>query len=169
MWFAFVLLWMALAWALLSNPHSAKSKRLRIHAPAIKRSCASQWVSCVDDCSFLCIEPGARCVGGVCQTRKQNIACQRNTGGVLVLNDGAWTCLCTDNAFYSGPDCGDLNPDVCEHGTFLYSGRDNFYCVCPSPYTKVALDGKPHCLEPWVEKFLPQSGDWPQGPSELER
>lgn len=157
----FFLLWLGLAWTLW-RPDSSNVPfpKLSFEAPTFRRECETQSIPCVDDCSFLCLEPNAKCVGGTCQVEAAldiPISCDKNKGGMVVMvNEPTphWTCICTDSSIYSGKDCSQLNEDVCEHGVFLYSGRDNHVCICPEPYRIAIVKGKPHCLERGLAKFF---------------
>lgn len=154
-WLLFLLLWVGFLWMPKS---SVPVSQIKVQTPVFQQNCSSKQVQCVDDCSFLCVEKQARCVGGVCMTDEQApVECNTYKGGRLMLASDSvarWICLCTDETFWSGTSCNDLNPDVCEHGAFLYNARDDYLCICPEPYKKVVLNGKPHCLENHMSNFF---------------
>lgn len=158
MWFAFVLIWIALAYVFLSTqPTIQEHRKVSLFAPTIKRACLSQRVACIDECNFLCIEDESKCIGGICQTRLDPIDCNTAHGGLLVVaNDPTphWTCICTDATIWGGPDCSRLNPDVCENGLFLYNSPNKAVCVCPEPFVKLVINDKEHCLSKTIAKFL---------------
>ncbi|GIY03998.1 uncharacterized protein CDAR_304881 [Caerostris darwini] len=151
-----------------STHKSTRTTHIDIQAPTIHRDCTSQSIPCVDDCSFLCVESKVKCVGGTCVVQENNdIECQADKGGMRILVKDPvshWTCLCTDATFFSGPDCGQLNPDVCENGVFFYTSK---VCLCPQPYQLVKLNGKPHCIEAKVANFFKNQDleESAQGPS----
>ncbi|KAG8156219.1 hypothetical protein JTE90_011129 [Oedothorax gibbosus] len=160
-WFLLGLLWIFYAWVGLDSVHPSTASTLQLFEPVMKQSCSSKSVSCVDDCSFLCIENEATCVGGKCTVKTSNtstVPCEQGKGGILMV-DGTpkWICFCTDPEIWSGPDCGQLNPDVCEHGMFIYYSWNQFQCVCPYPYRKVTVKGKVHCVEKHVAGFFDQT------------
>lgn len=157
-WLLFLLLWIGF----LGTPsHVPINPPINIHTPIFQQNCSSRQVECVDDCSFLCVEDYTKCVGGVCVTNENApIKCNEKRGGRIMLAKDSvsrWMCLCTDETFWSGASCDELNPDVCEHGTFLYNARNDFLCICPEPYKKVLLSGKPHCLEPYMVNFFQEN------------
>ncbi|GBN19708.1 hypothetical protein AVEN_261791-1 [Araneus ventricosus] len=159
-WSLFFLLWIGFVWIMFtSSSDASRAPRLQLQLPLFKQSCAAKEVKCVDDCSFLCVETGARCVGGVCVLEPEPLECNADKGGIVMLtNEFArqWICLCTDATFWSGEDCNKLHPDVCEYGIFLYEGRDNFTCLCPFPYRLIHVNDKPHCIEKHVANFFPE-------------
>lgn len=155
MWFLFLLLWIGFLYLpTVSKP----SPSIRIQEPIYQQNCSAKRIDCVDDCSFLCVERQAQCVGGVCVPKDQGqLECNKEKGGRLMLTKDpvrSWICLCTDETFWSGPACDMLNPDVCEHGAFLYNGRNDNLCLCPTPYKKVVVKGKPHCLDTVLANFF---------------
>lgn len=155
-WFLFGLLWFMFAWMSLDTIRPAESLDIQIHTPIFKQNCTSKSVSCIDDCNFLCVESNGVCVGGTCVVETSpSLDCNAEKGGVVMLNTTPqWICLCTDPSIWSGPTCDTLNPDVCEHGMFVYEGLSQFQCVCPFPYKKITLEGKVHCLEKHLMWFF---------------
>lgn len=149
------------------------SKRpFRLKERVYRKNCSERTVRCIDDCSFLCTESKATCVGGVCSIRDDSVDCKTEYGGILVLTQDQnrahyWKCLCTDSTFYGGEDCGDLVPDVCENGIFLYKKRNVHACVCDFPFVKIVRNDKPYCVKPGTEKFFDSSPALKQGPSEM--
>lgn len=129
-------------------------------APTIRRTCSNKDVSCIDDCSFLCVENDAKCIAGKCQVEQEiftKIPCNTETGGILMMvNDPVphWSCICTNSTFYRGEDCSTLNKDVCEEGVFLYKDQKNYLCLCLPPYELVMIGIKPHCVEKAKIKFV---------------
>lgn len=158
--FAFLLLLMGFVWVCVQSAPTRPKRTIDIREPIFQRNCLSTHVSCVNDCSFLCVEDSARCVGGTCvvtEDKDDTVPCDRDKGGVrMLVNDPAprWKCLCTDATFFGGSDCSRLNPDVCEHGVFLYSGPNKFLCLCPEPYESLMVGGKPHCVEQKMARFF---------------
>lgn len=158
--FVFLLLWCGYAWA-WKDTHFAATQgesAIEVKAPILRQTCSTREVPCVDDCSFLCIERDSECVGGICETKEhvQDIPCSSKTGGVrMMVRDPTphWKCICSDSRFYGGEACDQLNPDVCEHGTFYYTGRLRYICICPLPYRLLKIDSKPHCVEERMLKF----------------
>lgn len=154
-WLLFLLMWMGFLWT--PKPTQTHAK-IQVQEPTFQQNCCTKKIHCVDDCSFLCVENSVKCIGGVCVPDSHApIECNTERGGRLMLtNDPVpkWICLCTDETFWSGPACDTLNPDVCEHGAFLYNGRDDFLCLCLEPYKKVIVNGKPHCLENYMVNFF---------------
>lgn len=150
-----LLLWFV--WILAASPKRHKS--LSVLAPIRRRNCSGQNVTCLDDCSFLCVEGEAKCLGGVCVVPDHHeIDCNREFGGMVVLAKGPsrhWTCLCTDPTFYGGPDCSERVYDVCQNGVFMYRANGQHTCICNSPYRKVVENGKPYCVEPAMVPFFP--------------
>lgn len=164
MWSAkslFFLLWIGFAWMLLTSSSDVPTAtRIQIQHSPSKQNCSAKEIKCVNDCSFLCVEKESRCVGGICVVEQNKLNCNSKKGGMTILtNDPVnhWTCLCTDSSFWSGKNCDVLNPDVCEHGVFLYEGRNDFTCLCPYPYQMITVNGKPHCVEKHVANFFPDS------------
>lgn len=157
-WTLFFLMWLSFAWILVSTKLDPDdSKHIRVHAPTFQQNCSSKRVPCVNDCSFLCVEKEAECVGGVCRVDRPEMACEEKTGGLkMMVHDPLphWTCLCTHPSFYGGEACDVLNPDVCENGAFMYANRDNYYCFCLKPYKRIIINGKPHCVEEAVARFV---------------
>lgn len=155
--FVFLLLWCGYAWVWKDIHFAAKDETtIELKAPILQQTCSTHEVPCVDDCSFLCIEKDSECVGGICETKEhvQDIACNRSTGGVrMMVKDPTphWKCICSDSRFYGGEACDKLNPDVCEHGTFFYSSRYRYICLCLPPYKLLHIELKPHCID---EKLL---------------
>ena len=150
-WFIFFLLWVVYAWV-WKETHFTNSKDLdiKIDAPLLKRNCSEKEVPCIDDCSFLCFEKNTECVGGICETKKSLQPCNEQTGGMRIMIHepvSQWSCICTDSRFYGGPACDQLNPDVCEHGSFHYFSRTKFSCICPLPYKLLKIGSIPHCIE----------------------
>ncbi|GFR27703.1 uncharacterized protein TNCT_517491 [Trichonephila clavata] len=133
---------------------------IQIQIPVFQQNCAAKPIKCVDDCSFLCVKILVRCVGGVCVLQSDEpVKCNTEKGGMVMLAKNPipyWMCLCTDATFWSGPECNTLNLDVCEHGALMYKSREDYMCICPSPYVKVVLKGKPHCLERTLANFFPK-------------
>lgn len=167
--YVFFVLWLVLVWTLW-QPTRKDLSHVQVHSPTFRRECFENNVPCVDDCSFLCVERDVQCVGGTCRIQRQaEIPCRTDRGGMRVMvNEPSphWICLCTNSAFFSGDDCGTLNGDVCEHGVFLYTDRENNECLCPEPYKRVTLRGKPHCLQKHLATFLAENGQGRlQGPS----
>lgn len=157
-WSIFLLLWMGFALIMLQAPSDMKdAPSIQIQGPTFKQNCSIKKVKCVNDCSFLCIEKESRCVGGVCVTELDNLKCDTKKGGIAILAKepaSHWSCLCTDSSFWSGKKCNILNPDICEHGVFLYNGRDDFTCICPHPYQLITVNDRPHCVEKYVANFF---------------
>ncbi|GFW14399.1 uncharacterized protein TNCV_423211 [Trichonephila clavipes] len=133
---------------------------VQIQIPVFQQNCAAKPIKCVDDCSFLCVEKSVRCVGGVCVLQpNEPVKCNTEKRGRVMLGKNPvphWICLCTDATFWSGPECNTLNPDVCEHGVFMYKGRDDYMCICSSPYQKVILKRKHHCSERTLANLFPE-------------
>lgn len=158
MWLVFFLIVLGLAWALLSpqSRTSTTSIRNNIYGPVMKSNCSHKQVACIDDCSFLCIEPNAKCVGGSCNVEYET-DCDTDRGGIPVLTGDdvkQWSCLCTDSDIWTGPTCNTRNPNVCEKGVFLYKGRNKHQCVCAWPYEKfTSADGVEHCVDKHVYRF----------------
>ncbi|GFS31592.1 uncharacterized protein NPIL_31071 [Nephila pilipes] len=159
-WCLFLLLWMGFVWMMMTSSVPETKSHVQVQIPVFQQNCAAKSIKCVDDCSFLCVEASTRCIGGVCVLQPDKpVECHAEKGGMVMLaNDPVpyWMCLCTDATYWSGPKCNTLNPDVCEHGVFLYKGREDYMCICPSPYQKVVLKGKPHCLERRLANFFPE-------------
>lgn len=156
-WVIFLCIWFLFIRFLLSEQNLEDKKNLKISVPTFKESCLSKKINCINDCSFLCVENDVECVGGVCEIVQQKIPCEKDTGGLLMmLNDPTprWQCICTNSTFFTGPNCNQLNPDVCENGTFFYSNAHNYYCSCFEPYEKFELNGKPYCLPKIYRNFL---------------
>lgn len=149
----FFMIWIAYAWAWRDmNQRSTGIASIRTDAPTFRQNCNSKKVFCIDDCSFLCVENDAQCVGGVCQPQAElnQISCNEEKGGVrMMVNDPVphWSCICTDSRFFRGEDCETVNPDVCEHGMFTYTDRKNYLCICLPPYEFIKIGTKPHCVE----------------------
>lgn len=152
------LLWSWLAWTSISS--TERSRSLNVLAPIRRRNCSNENVQCLDDCSFLCIEDSATCIGGVCvidKNKSHSIDCKREFGGMVVLAlqpTKHWNCVCTDPAFYGGKDCSVLVEDVCKNGNFLYKANGLHECICNYPYRKIVKDGKPYCVEPALVQFF---------------
>lgn len=145
----FLMLWSVYAWSWQSTVTGHPDFWIRIEGPLFRQNCGVKDVPCIDDCSFLCTEPDAKCIGGMCQVAPPSVACDKSKGGLpVLLKDPVphWSCLCTDSRFYGGPACSTLNPDVCENGTFFYMGRLRHVCVCPAPFELLKIDSKPHCV-----------------------
>ena len=167
-WFLLVLLWLFYAWMGLDSARPSSSSKLQLFEPIFKQSCSSKSVTCVDDCSFLCVENDAKCIGGTCTVKSpQPIPCNQEKGGILMLDaTPKWICFCTNPTIFSGPDCGQLNPDVCEHGVFIYYKFNQYQCLCPYPYAPKHVDGKVHCVEKHISRFFEESVHvTPIGPS----
>jgi hypothetical protein len=169
MWFVFFLIVLGLGWALLSPQSSKRLTAINVFAPTLKTNCAFKRVACIDDCSFLCVESNAKCIGGTCRVHKEDTECRTENGGIPVLTGDDlkhWSCLCTDSEIWSGPKCDRLNPDICENGVFMYKGRNRHYCFCPAPYAKLkTADGRIHCVEHYIYRFLEDVKGVPIGPS----
>lgn len=154
----FLLLWIAYAWmwnVLRTAPPTATAS-IRAAAPTFRQNCADKEVPCIDDCSFLCLEHDAKCVGGVCETELQDIPCNEEKGGVRMMVQNPvprWVCVCTDSRFFGGEECDTLHPDVCEHGVFMYRGKNCHMCLCMPPYELMTLGGKEHCVEKKMLNF----------------
>lgn len=150
--FIFLMIWMAYAWALRDAKETVTTglAAIQMDAPTFRQNCSAKQVPCVDDCSFLCVENDTQCIGGVCQTRLNEIPCNAEKGGVrMLVKDPVphWTCVCTDSRFFGGKDCEKVHPDVCEHGMFVYTDRNNYMCICLPPYEFLKIGTKPHCVE----------------------
>ena len=162
-WALFALMWVAFAWMSVSSAADPPAHLpFQIQVPVFEQNCSSKTVACIDDCSFLCVEPKARCIGGVCRVDPKDdaLACNTDKGGMLMLRAdpvATWMCLCTHESIWSGPACDTLNPDVCENGVFMYKNRDNAVCVCPFPYKKTLVNGKWHCLDVPLSHFFEES------------
>lgn len=162
MWTTYVVfLFLLLGFVWTCAPPASKSKRtINIQEPIFQRNCLSNTVSCVNDCSFLCVEDTARCVSGTCvvtEDKNDAVPCDRDKGGVQMLVNiptPHWTCLCVDATFFGGPDCSRLNPDVCEQGVFLYLEPGKHVCLCSEPYKLITIQDKPHCLEKKMARFF---------------
>lgn len=146
----FLMLWLGYAWV-WKGVTLKDETFIEVKAPIFKQTCSTKEVACIDDCSFLCVEKNVKCVGGTCEAVKEllDIECSEKTGGVKMLVKEPiphWVCICSDSRFYSGDACDALNPDVCEHGTFFYLGRERYVCICPPPYELIRIDLKPHCV-----------------------
>ncbi|GFU74702.1 uncharacterized protein TNCV_2430921 [Trichonephila clavipes] len=89
---------------------------------------------------LLFVQKSVRCTGGVCVLQPDEpVKCNTEKGGIVMLAKNPvphWMCLCTDATFWLGLKCNTLNPDVSEHGVLMYKGRDDYICICPSPYQK---------------------------------
>lgn len=171
-WFLFGLLWIVYAWIGLhdTDPSNSASK-IQVFEPIFKQSCESKPVACVDDCSFLCIEDNTQCIGGQCVPYAPSpIPCDQQKGGILLLDaTPKWVCLCTNPTIWSGPECNQLNPDVCQHGMFVYYTSERYQCVCPFPYRKITTNGKEYCVEKHFARFLSEGQEYetPIGPCPL--
>lgn len=153
----FLLIWLGFAWILWSHTTPKSFKNISVHRPLFRQNCNVNQVPCVDDCEFLCVENDAQCIGGVCRSNPDVIECNERTGGVVMAMQEPtlhWLCVCTDSAFFQGPTCDTLKPDVCEHGLFVYEDRDNFQCLCFPPYKLIFIHSKPHCVEKYVINFF---------------
>lgn len=155
-WFILGLLWLFYAWMSLDGVRQTSSTKLQLFEPIFKQSCSTKSVSCADDCSFLCVEKDTQCIGGKCVIKtSMSIPCRQEKGGIPMLDaTPKWICFCTDPTIWSGPDCGQLNPDVCEHGMFIYYALNKHECVCPYPYRKINVNGKVHCVEKHIAQFF---------------
>lgn len=156
-------MWLAFAWMTFSSPDRPTSLSMQVQVPVFKQDCSSKAVPCVNDCSFLCVEQKVSCAGGVCVVDEDvsDIECDTEKGGMLMMTSTPfpkWTCLCTQESIWSGPACNMLNPDVCEHGVFLYRNRNSSLCICPYPYKKIFIRGKWHCLGKPQSNFFPETG-----------
>lgn len=164
-WIVFFLMLLAYVWIWKTMKLSSdKSITIRAEAPTFRQNCTTKDIPCIDDCSFLCVENDAKCIGGICQIQDQLIPvpCKEETGGILmIVNDPAphWACVCTNSTFFRGPDCSELNEDVCEQGMFLYKNRKNFLCLCLPPYHLITIDNKPHCVEKAKLNFFTENID----------
>lgn len=157
-WIVFGLLWVGFAWMSVSPRDLSDAFPFEIRVPVFQQTCSTKPVPCVDDCSFLCVERTAKCVGGVCAVdSNQPLDCDTQKGGIPMLSQypvPTWKCLCTDESIWSGPACNTLSPDVCENGTILYRSRDSIGCLCPKPYKKFLVNRKWHCLDRHVTNFF---------------
>lgn len=163
-WILFLIIWFAFVWITVTDVEPQQNPlHVPVQSPIFQQDCSVKKIPCVDDCSFLCDDQRTRCVGGICETQpKDPVECNTSRGGMLIMANTPvphWSCLCTDSAYWSGSDCNTLNSDVCEQGAFMYIERDNFLCICPYPYEKVLLNGKPHCLEKRMANFFPEQID----------
>lgn len=159
-WVVFFLMWLAYVWVWKSSKLQVDNRQVRAEAPTFRQNCTTKQIPCIDDCSFLCVDRDAQCIDGVCQSREETVPCKEETGGVLMLIKDPvprWTCICTNSTFYRGPDCSELNKDVCEHGVFLYVNRYNFLCMCLAPYELVTIDHKPFCVEKAKARFIKET------------
>ena len=167
-YFVFLLLWIAYAWSWKEMEiNSNEDLNIQIEAPLFKQDCTEKEIPCIDDCSFLCIERDAECVGGICESRKGMPPCNEKTGGMRVLVKDPvpqWSCVCTDARFYGGKACDELNVDVCEHGSFHYFSRKKFTCICPLPYKLIKTGTTPHCVE---ERMLNFYDEWTKNKNKL--
>lgn len=159
--FLFLMMWLGYVWA-WSDVTPKGDSVIEVRAPILKQSCDAQEIACIDDCSFLCVEPKTKCIGGVCQVEAalRDIECNEKTGGVrMMVKDPVphWTCVCSDSRFYGGDACNVLHPDVCEHGTFFYLARRRYVCICPPPYELLKIDSKPHCVQPQMMGFYDEA------------
>lgn len=155
--FLLALLWFGFVWTTWTT-RSSSGNSLQLRAPVSKRNCSEETVDCIDDCSFLCVEPNSKCVGGKCiPFVSSNKECNRDRGGILVLTreNGLehWKCMCTHPSIWSGSDCSQLNPDVCENGVYLYNNGQGT-CICSFPYSLLVLNGKPHCVDSAMLNFF---------------
>lgn len=156
-WFTFLLMWFAFLWAMWPHSASKSEKTIQVQKPIFKQNCNVNRVPCIDDCNFLCVEQNTKCIGGICQSNPSDIECSEKTGGVtMAIKEPTlhWSCICTDSTFFEGDACDTLNPDVCEHGIFVYSDRNHFNCFCYPPYQLIFIHGKPHCVERYVLYFF---------------
>lgn len=149
-------------------------------------TCLSEKVNCKtnDDCKQECIESDTvefECVEmkrynsdqinkygsteSVCAPKKAERNCNPRYGGVLTWNafpeidKMSWTCSCTYPNYAAGPGCN-LNPDVCEGGTYNWdvtsndpniSNPENVTCACPAD--KQTIYG----LQTGIPKCIPNS------------
>ncbi|GBN65591.1 hypothetical protein AVEN_112028-1 [Araneus ventricosus] len=160
MWTTYLVLTLIALWIVSFNFEIPSSqRRFEVREGVYRKNCETDTVHCIDDCSFLCIQSNAQCIGGECIVLDDTIRCRHEYGGLVVLTtDGKetrhWKCLCTDSSFYGGDDCGTLVSDVCENGIFLYKKRDHHLCICDFPFVKMVRNGKPYCLKPeWAAFF----------------
>ncbi|GFY74567.1 uncharacterized protein TNIN_303061 [Trichonephila inaurata madagascariensis] len=129
---------------------------VQIQIPVFQQNCAAKPIKCGDDCSFLCVEKSVCCAGGVCVLQpdepvnviRKKEACCFWPKNPFLIDVSLYRCVFVQ--------CSPFEPDVCEHGVFMYKGRDDYMCICPSPYQKVVLKGKPHCLERTLANFFPE-------------
>lgn len=148
-----LMLWMGYAWTLRDRDSTVtRIASIRMEAPTFQQNCSAKQVPCIDDCSFLCVEKDAQCVGGVCQLMAEldEIPCNAEKSGVrMMVNDPVphWSCICKDARFFRGEDCETVTPDTCEHGMFAYTDRRNYVCICLPPYEFIQIGTKPHCVE----------------------
>lgn len=154
-WFVFLLMWIGFTWALLSKKTKESNTNIKITTLTFKSSCSKKTISCVNVCSFLCVETNAKCINGVCEVQEHTIDCDSWKGGkVMMVNEliSYWTCICTNPSFFGGNNFGTLNPDICEHGSFLYKNENTYNCFCPAPYKLLEVNNKPHCVEKKIAK-----------------
>ncbi|KMQ84679.1 tenascin-r isoform x1 [Lasius niger] len=125
------------------------------------RDCSEKTVKCIDRCDFLCTDSSARCLNGVCVTKKDypEIPCDETKGGLVVLvkDRGGirhWSCVCTDPTFYKGVDCSERAADVCEGGIFYYFARNHYFCHCLTPMEMIEVNRKPYCVHPSQLRFF---------------
>ena len=136
-------------------------------ANAISPNCTSVKTACVTDrdCTK-CSEEEMRCTETgpkkkrYCLPQRPAGTCSEAHGGswtytgFQAVNNGTWTCDCAYPAFFGGNGCAELNPGVCEGGTFNYDARTAGRppiaedCVCPSDHhlMKTLRGGVPLCI-----------------------
>ena len=102
-----------------------------------KRDCSSGKIKCIDTCEFICTSNAYDCIKNVCRSQKPTIACEN--GGMLVMVDGTWKCICRWNHVYDGARCETRNPKFCEEG-YVY---ENNKCACP--YVKLTIHNFTYC------------------------
>lgn len=155
--FLFFLIWIGFLWTLIKPTTQELSKNIEVKEPIFQRNCNKNTVACVDDCSFLCVEDNIKCIGGVCKEGVPDIPCNKEKGGIVMMVEEPiphWSCICTNSTFFSGNDCETLNSDICEHGTFMYSNRNDYKCFCLEPYKYLEVNNKPHCVEKNLTNFF---------------
>jgi hypothetical protein len=99
--------------------------------------------------------------------------CNAQKGGVLTWtgwtnpNAGSWSCICRYPAFSNGGDCGQLNPNVCAGGTFVWNSYElptDGKCTCNEGNELVKdYRGVPYCVpseyKKWYTTYFTPTGD----------
>lgn len=155
--FLFFLLWYGFWFVAPTVVSEEQQPSFDVLQPTLKRNCSGRRVECIDDCSFLCVENGAKCLGGQCVVSSSQIECDRDKGGIVLLARDPvehWKCLCTDPTFWTGEDCSELSQGVCENGIFIYRGLQDKTCLCHFPFRKLVLHDVPYCVDPTVMNFF---------------
>ena len=111
--------------------------------------------------------------GKFCLPEKPAQICNTQNGGIWAWTGWSstdrmeWDCLCTYPQIAGGAGC-ELNPNVCNNGTWSYDAINNFdeapnssFCKCPDDYQKLetiggsgSVGGYPICVQrsDWLSK-----------------